>query len=275
MQEVYFSIKTYTPISPLEVKNNYKKMVNGLWYKRINELDSFSDLDIVVDFYVNFYINEEQLKEHQHLSYVLARLSGEKSNISSLLARLKEKAKLFKSLIEEYVNRIEEQYVEEERSNTYQENEKTKEKYNEINHKYQTNKVKLKDTTERMNILYKKLKDNLSNEEFELQLSNLRLEQTNLLINENQYKIDLEILKEELLLFSKLMKKPITNIDLEKKINKDKEYQNLNRQYIDIVNTIEYIEQLDSSQNEKSLVVRGIKSVVQSEWQNDKNTIAF
>ncbi len=275
---VFFNIKNFTVVSFQEVKNRgYIKMVDGLWYKYINEGDGAKEeLDIVVNFLLNFEIKEDEYAKNSHnLLKSMSRLSGEKSNLSLLIPKLKEKGKLLRQLLENYQDGLEERVVNEEKSNLLNELHKAREDFQSRNKEQSQNKVKLKDVQERLNILYKDLKDKMDEEEFEKELDKLKDEQQNLLMIENQCKIDIEVLKEDITYYSKQLRKPLTNIEIEKRTKRDETYRSLMKQIITVANVLEYVERLDKAQDEKSLVVRGIKSVLQNDWATEKNTINF
>lgn len=272
----FFSIKTFTTLTYQEFRNGkYNKMVDGLWYKHTDETDEFSELDIVVNFNINYNVDENELRESNHLLQALAKLPGEKSNISLLTPKLKEKERLLKELLLKYEEELEEEIVMNEKSNLFNELNKSKSTYREINALYSQNRVLLRDNNERIQILYKTIKDNMGKEEYENELERLRKEQEDLLKNENEYKIEMDILKEEISFLSKSSRKPLTNQELEKRVHKDKKYKMISKRLSDMSIVLDYIEKLDKSQDEKSLVTRAIKGIVQNDMLEQKNTIRF
>lgn len=272
-----FNIKTFTKVSyPDLKKQRYRKLVDGLWYRHTDEQNKAnSEIDIVVNFQLSYAVNEDDLQNHQILLKELSTLSGQKSNLSILLARIKEKGKLMKELFSTYKDNLEDSIVEEERNLLQKQLKEARNNYATSNFKYNQTKSDLKEVNELLSLHYKSLRKDKDMEDYQTRLNELKEKQITLSINENQYKIDLDVLKEEIVYLSKSTRKPLTNIEIDKRIQRDERYKYLLSELHDLASILEYVEKLDDSQDEKSLVIRAIQRVVLADYKGEKDTIKF
>jgi hypothetical protein len=262
----YFNIKTFRVIPYQDiVRCKYKLMVDGVWYNHTDENNLLSELNIVINFPVNYEVNEQELTELSNLNTALAKLSGDKSNITNIIPRLKEKGKLKRQLLNQYQQNLEEDLLKQEKNKFNQDITRIKAELLILTKQYNATKISIKDATERLNVLYKDIKDHMEDAVFDENLKKYQKNQENLLNTENQCKIEIDMLKEDLTYYSKQLKKPFTQIELDSEIKRNADYQKINREIIEISNVLDYIEHLDKSQDEKSLVTRAIKGLFQKD----------